>query len=344
MSFTRMALGLSPINRRSGGSSRRRAPHATGVNTSLVVEDDLPPMEEDTEGASPEPMQAIGDIPAFPEEVDDGYLDDVLVNMVRGEDNKVEVNRSATFDGLIHVSSLLDFCPRRLFLSNKYGQDQVHSVDGNMRIVWAMGRAVETHIRAQIIEADPDNCFGNWLCDCGRNKINSTFRPPADTKCVRCDTHIGIYDEHTLTHRGKRVVGNPDLFLRVAGKLVPIEIKSMNAAEFAKLSAPKGDHVFQVSAYHKTFKEEYGHLPVELADHCIILYANKDFKWGKNPYKQFTIEGDAIDNTLEESFTDAKTAAEAIEADIIPNRLPACTEVGCRKAKGCALKTLCFSL
>lgn len=327
MNFTAMALGHEPV-----APPRRR---------DSDPDTDIPALDEDI-FIDVDESHSSGGIPFFDEEDSTPHLDTLLVDMLKGQDNKLEHNRSASFDGHIHVSSLLDFCPRRLFLSNKYEQDQYKAVDGNMRIVWAMGRAVENHIRTQLIASNPEDSFGNWSCVCGDCYIESSYKPSPEEGCSRCGSSVDVYEEHTLRHDEAGVVGNPDFIIRVNDLLVPVEIKSINAKEFDTLTAPKGDHVFQVSSYHKILREQYPDLP--LSNNCIILYANKDFKWMETPYKQFVIDGRDFDNQLDLSFHQSKHAVECIEQDLLPSKLPACTSVGCKKAKGCALKTLCFSL
>ena len=79
-----------------------------------------------------------------------------LTDLVRERDREAVMTRaSSAFHGFTHASSLLkdDYCPR-LAVLNKDGSMPSYDWAGtSTRLVWAMGRAVEAHVRQQIFEA-----------------------------------------------------------------------------------------------------------------------------------------------------------------------------------------------
>lgn len=267
------------------------------------------------------------------------YYANFVSDTVFAQDTISQENRSNSFEGKIHVSSMSDLCPRALFLHHKYMDTTMSPVDSNMRIVWAMGRAVEAHIRAQFIEAHGDICLGEWSCVCGVTKVRG-FGKQSVHRCIKCHGECNTYNEMSLSSQEHYVIGNADLYLLVDGKIMPVEIKSMNSKDFEALEDPLANHCIQVTSYSKMLSLN----GFEPHDTCVVIYANKDFKWGKNPYKEFPIHHADYMMTVDRLFDKSKLAATSIITDRIPDRIESCATIASSRAKKCDACSLCFSL
>jgi len=287
-------------------------------------------------------------VTTMPEDTSEiAYHKNVVSDIVQAQDSIAESNRSATWDGYTHVSSLIDFCPRRTYIQHNHKLGQLHQVKGSMRIVWAIGRAVENHIRNQIISSKPSNCYGVWVCRCKSTK--STGYGPQEIRCRKCKTKCAEYAELSCFDHDSKVVGNPDLLLLVEGKLLIIEIKSITDSDsanksgrgFTSLAAPLGDHVFQAASYRKILKRK----GFKVHDKVVVLYANKQFSFKSSAYKEFHVEiSPQTDEVLNISWRKASELSRSIEQKKIPDRCSKCINVHSQQAKNCPVSATCFSL
>jgi hypothetical protein len=260
-----------------------------------------------------------------------------LTTMLNRQDRSAQASRQGK-EGHIHVSSLIGFCPRRQVLMQSYSdrQDHVTSTHGGMQVVWAMGRAAETHVRAQIIADRRADVYGIWKCKCERASHVGFW---SLRNCPKCDTPLNTYNEHPLADEEAGVVGNPDLLMRVGTPLLVTEIKSMNKKEWDAIEAPKGDHIFQAGWYVNILRRN-GFLVHDVAH---VIYVVKDFVFG-SPYKEFAFDACTPERLamIEQSRQMAITSHAANKAGTIPANTLCSSPTG-RMAKDCPALVSCFN-
>jgi hypothetical protein len=275
------------------------------------------------------PGQALPEADALPEDLVKTALDAL--------DRVPESVRSAT-PGFMHVSSLLEFCPRQVALMRQEDRAMTRVVTGGHRVMWRIGRAVETHIRDQFLSGrNRRGVFGRWTCVCERTSFTGTWRA---VTCQTCQHPVDQYGEYAVRNTELRVVGNPDLLFEHRGDvLVVTEIKSMNAKEFDALTAPKGDHVFQASMYRRLLAMEGRKVHKDV----VILYCTKDFKFG-SPYKEFHVDTTNATwaNAVELAFEQLRAFNAAHDAGRLPAR-ERCPSPTCSAAKACPVVSACFN-
>lgn len=275
-------------------------------------------------------------------------------SVIRWEDDKIDPARGD--DDYIHVSQLVhDWCPREYVLRKRHGiQANGESVTGGHRVMWAVGRAVEKHVRTQFIKGvNYHGVWGVWSCNCGKKTV--TGFADRTKVCSICHTPALHYNEYRLLDDSDYVSGSPDLIFVRRGKVYPVEIKSITDSEsansrgigFTSLARPYGDHLFQVFTYW--LKIERLLLPqlnkASMGSGVIMLYTTKDFKYG-SPYKEFHERVQdyqwLIDGTIKPALRGAKRAWQAGRDDKKPLPAKVCPNITCPRAKGCPCAVECF--
>jgi hypothetical protein len=239
-----------------------------------------------------------------------------------------------TGDDLLHVSGVINAnpCARLHYLAQSMREEGVSFDEvpyGNMRLVWAYGRAAERHVRETLLlnEKVKADAYGNWECRCKTTVVRGHYSPSAPS-CTRCGTKPDRYAELAMHDDDRLLVGNADMYLKQGTHYTALEIKSIkakttpNAAGFDTISAPMPKHVEQASHYVHLGRRNG--LPMH--DKPVILYVLKDFdmrKW----YKAFT----PTDTLMAQVTADvqagraiAKTYAEARASNTVPAKCAAC--------------------
>ena len=273
------------------------------------------------------------------------YHDSFFIQKVLSVDSKPETTRVGT--EYLHVSSLIGMCLRRHLIAYSTKVERSKSVNSAMRVVWALGRAAESHIRNQFIEAmDYRDILGVWKCKCGHLKVSGLYD---DTlKCPKCEKKASSYSEYSLFDHENRIVGSPDMvYIRPDNrKAMVVECKSINKNDFLKLSNPIWDHVHQAVSYNELLKIN----GVEVDDSVTIVYVCKDYNFG-GPYKEFRVKRDDQLNS-DVAFMWGQAKEYARQLDIIkagkkpsyPNRLSTCTTQEDSIPKSCDCCGMCFAL
>lgn len=266
-----------------------------------------------------------------PDPVPAGWLSGVLKAADR------EPERSRLGGDAVHLSSLVGdgaFCPRATWLARRFKIQLHQSASGAQRVIWAMGRAAERHVRKQLLSRLKGAAYGRWHCNCVETETNG-FQPPAEVKCQHCRSPLHHYGELLLRWRG--IVGSPDFVFVSGGRLVVVEIKSMNGRDFDALVAPLRSHVRQAQGYTAMLHFTSPH-PVDL--HPRILYVRKEFKVG-DVYKEFSPSQSALPShgDLEQAFSDGEAAA----GETLPPKLPVCGSCNSPRASKCPVLAHCFS-
>lgn len=267
------------------------------------------------------------------EALPDKFLSDVL----DAQDRVPERTRSA-LPGYTHVSSLIGLCPRQLVLMRREDRLLLNTVTGGHRVMWRIGRAVETHIRDQYISARRrQGIIGQWKCRC-EETVRVGFHQ--SVVCAKCNGPTDHYHELPLFDHTAKVVGNPDILIAHNGAVVVVEIKSMNAEQFAEINAPLGNHVFQAGMYHDLLPN----MGYRAHRQAVIIYCTKQFKYG-SPYKEYHVDmtSPALQADRSSAVRRAAEVAHAMDTNSLPARTM-CTGPTSTMARQCPVVTSCMNL
>ncbi len=259
-----------------------------------------------------------------------------VTKLIEAQDLVPEISREASGDGFTHVSTLINIgCERRVALAMKYNSVQRTTVTGGHKVMWLLGRAVEKHVKTQIITSRQGmGVYGVWVCHCEQT-THTGFKP--DATCRFCHRKLLTYREPVLRDAEYKITGSPDLTLRDRGYFYPIEIKSMNPDQFKELERPLPDHVAQALMY----QELYHRSGFMMHENIILLYVNKGFRWGSRDkvYKEYHIDGST--ETARIIIRDLFELADRLASGRVPPRT-LCTTVQNPTARKCDQCHLCF--
>lgn len=240
----------------------------------------------------------------------------------------------------MHVSSLVRAtCPRQAVLevqsTGARGQRGSYAVE---RIVWALGRAAEKHVRNGLEAANPGLLFGGWRCPCGALHVTMTHAPLAP--CGVCGK-AAEYEEPELISDDALLLGHTDaLFATAPGKLGVMECKSICKADFEALEAPQADHALQAALYRRMAAEMLGEDRV--SETITIFYVCKA-ALRASPYKVFPLEpARSRQQTVDMLWQFAQERKRHVQAGTLPPRVSACTSMLAKRAKGCSECAACF--
>jgi hypothetical protein len=264
---------------------------------------------------------------------------DLFLDAISKYDNIPQLLRTPIGpNSYIHSSSLENFCARRAAILDKENRVPREYVQGSMKVVWAIGRAVEKHVRDALINSlGKSNFHGKWHCKCGKTTHVGTY---ADITCKVCNTKASNYDELTIYSEEHKIAANPDLiFLTPSKQQTVIEIKSMNKEEYDKLEEPKSMHVRQASRY-VSLKRMDGQT---VSPNVIIIYVRKDFLF-KNIYKIYSVNVDDPNLILafKEELDQATKLRKYHETKELPER-ELCSSMFSTMAKKCPSCNACFA-
>tara|TARA_R110000803_G_scaffold149256_2_gene214679 strand:- start:53 stop:901 length:849 start_codon:yes stop_codon:yes gene_type:complete len=258
-----------------------------------------------------------------------------LGNILRSQDAQPDETRVG--QDYLHVSALLGgFCARREWLKRNVGYQHNNQVSGGMRIVWALGRAAETHVRDQLLKTMRGNAWGRWGCThCDAIDGARMYRANTGHSDL-CEGTLDVYHEPQLIDERNKITGSTDFVWQHRGKLNIIEIKSMNKKEFDTMTRVKGDHMNQAEVYRYLLVKN-GH-QVDRAD---VIVVAKDFVFG-SPYKVYASDKNP-DARPRVSLLIEDAARDAMQEDM-PNKLPQCSARDSSRARGCEACSLCFDI
>jgi len=260
---------------------------------------------------------------------------DTLKSLVERQDSMTE--RSRVSDGYVHVSSLLNFCPRKWRLVQMSNAELSNFPKSADRVMWMIGRAAEHHVRTSIMKSlDWGGIYGRWSCVCGKHSYEGFCKSTAT--CNSCSDLTRTYGELSVFDEELKVVGNPDMLLSVEKNLRVVEIKSMNKREFDSMSAPKPNHVFQAACYHRILSSRF-----EMSPLVTIFYVCKDYSFAGSPYQEFSVPADDVRPLVDLAFEQVRLLREAEENNTLPDRLEACASPHTATAKKCEMCVQCFS-
>lgn len=268
-----------------------------------------------------------------------------LIDKVRSMDTKPEEARGG--DGYIHGSSLLGICPRRYALTILSGTPDRVSVREQDRIMWAIGRAVEAHIRESFaLSVKRKGIIGVWECPCGRSKREGEFSPTE--KCGTCNLKMTKYRELAMMDHEYRIIGNPDLiYIRPDNHKVRIvEIKSKRKELFDALQYPEPNHILQALIYRRLCKIN----GLDVDESVSVIYGSKDYSFSGRPYKEFHIQSCAYHDEGLDSMWERAAIVRDYLADYgergaqatLPEKITPCATRNSPVAKSCDQCQACF--
>lgn len=155
------------------------------------------------------------------------YVLNLLLEAYKGEN----VSRE---DSHIHVSDLLDFCPRKIALCLKF-KKHVHTrkyIPPATAFTFDIGNAIQSVLVKRYRKTG--KLIGTWLCaSCGISFFG------LDTGCPECKNNLLIYKDTTikLNKYGVPVIGNIDILLLSEDNyhIIITEIKSIKPEGFDEL-------------------------------------------------------------------------------------------------------------
>ncbi len=274
-----------------------------------------------------------------PDELQPNFVKD-MIDRVDAVPERSRLGRG----GAIHVSSLVDLCPRQYYLAHEHGtEDYVdhlgRRLTGGLLVTFAIGRAIDTFIKERVVRATRrQGMYGMWVCPCRHTRRLGMYVP---TQCQRCDRAVDIYNEPILRNEEYRIIGRPDITLvDTNNHYLPVEVKSMARDRWDSLEEPLADHVLQALLYRWMYEQEGR----RVHDHVVLLYVTKDFRYG-SPYKEFHIHhmdpramaGVSLALHLAAQIRDARAAGVAPERTL-------CDNATCARARNCPVQALCFNM
>ncbi len=268
----------------------------------------------------------------------DGLTDGFVTTVVRAQDDTPEPKRHN--EGYLHLSAILkSICQRQVRFSDENPDKKVYdNVTGGHRVMWKLGRAVESHIRESYIKGvKGEGVYGVWECDC-RALSKTGFYDATWAECGRCRKKANTYKEFTVYDHEAGVVGNPDFLIDIGGVMYIVEIKSMNPEDYDALAAPLPDHIYQAAGYRRLMNGN----DFDVAPQVIIVYCTKKFKFG-SPYKEFHVDVDkeGFNNVLDGAWTVAAHVRESRRKGTIPAER-VCKNASSPMARNCPHVTDCM--
>lgn len=284
------------------------------------------------------------DPPSRPEPEEESHPEDYFTRKVWLTDSAPDDMRGGT--EYLHATSLIGMCERREVLASLAGASAVSTrqVMGALRIVWALGRAAENHVRDQFVKAEQRRgIHARWVCRCGQTEQEGLWE---QLTCPVCDQPVDRFRELALWDHDAKIVGNPDLMydLPHSGNRRVVEIKSIAGQAYKELVAPVPDHVLQAHLYRRMLIGG----DVVPDESVSVVYVSKEFT--PRPYKEFTVPitreiSETLDGLWERAYRikEWKQARAEGRRPPLPPRLEACSRPDTGKAKGCDQCSACFS-
>jgi hypothetical protein len=266
-----------------------------------------------------------------------------IKNILDKQDTIPERSRIGNYTGYVHVSSLSgNFCAREYSIAHHEKLAMYETYTGGHKITFKIGRAVEDHIRSNIIsEVGKKNIFARWNCECGEGTRVGLFK---EAFC-KCGKPLDNFDEPAISDEENGVVGRPDLVLYHDKTLHITEIKSIKKESTAfgpgwdDLTEPLESHIKQNIFYPPLLQS----LNLPVSPIVTFIYCTKDFKFG-SPYKEFRIDTSLPEyqKLRQELLLEAKQVKEFTKSGKSPERI--CLSENSPLAKKCKVAFRCFNV
>lgn len=264
-----------------------------------------------------------------------------------------------------NVSDLMHQCPKfyTLILEQPEENRDFKFVNSSDRILWALGRAAETHVRAQYAAAkNYQGIFGVW-----HHPNNETVESKTGLLEQSDLLSFGgepLYKEYRVTNSQYELTGSPDFLpeipMQIPGTkenyLMVYEFKSIKgkATDTAKekgfddLEEAKPDHCYQPSLYARLAQQDSLLAGKVYPWKVGVVYVRKEYMFEREdiiPYKEFHV--DTQDSVISSHVDGLLEVASAIKhyrkTRIHPDAHKLCQSVYSKHAKKCPLANKCFS-
>lgn len=259
-------------------------------------------------------------------------------------------------DTNIHVSNLINFCPRAYWLCRKNDRSfHGHSHPGiQMGWTFDIGHALQK-IQVQRLMTQ-QVVFGSWECrHCRHLEVGlQAHRRP----CPKCQCRawkyrdLGVELALPLNTKPKSqlvIRGNIDYVVATSDtRGFVVDAKSIKAEDFDTLKEPHIDYKRQVRLYMWLLNEKTRKILGTPRDalalenftfdskSAVICYCVKGAR--REPFKAFVVEQD--NEFIKKIKNQLQHLAECIEKDVEPAKI--CKSQANMMAKACAARTLCF--
>ncbi len=294
-----------------------------------------------------------------------------IVDILKKADKKIALSKSRANPDFVNVSALSKLCAREYYFTNKH-KNKIRSaqyVASNTRVTFKMGRAIEEHVREQMLSELPITrvlgmwnrvLYGKHVYEVFNKELNITER--LELRFGEDSDTLANFREIDLCDDVNKIKGHPDwVFLDTNGKLTVVEIKSISSKNWElhflaspdKIS-PLKEHIEQVLPY----VYRLGILPFikenSLGINQIgkVVYVCKDWRakhdkekqYGYDSmYREFSVNLLDYETEVRGLLEESKLAIESIQAKTIPPRTHCLTD-SCSKAKTCPYVARCFSI
>ena len=296
-------------------------------------------------------------------------LIDIVMNRDSHDESGERIRK--VFDGgYVHATHIETICPRRLALLRRTATEYIHtegSVSSSDRVVWEMGRAVEKHIRKQLLDAiGQSKSFGVWKCVCGHASVTQGYdlkRTRAnvgnDGCCTQCKHEPDTFHELPIWMDTEGLVLSPDYsYMHKSKQAKIVEIKSMKHEKFMDLREPLLPNVKQVLRYIRALQVK----GVDVHPVGTIIYASKGVvrsakheRVKSEQYKEFNVSFDQYPSMLagiEADFQRGRVIKQVDQEGIYTgddadvNQLPprVCKTADGVESSKCDMCALCFGM
>lgn len=264
-------------------------------------------------------------------------------------------DHSRVGDTSIHVSDLIDFCPREYYICKTqdrgYHPHRYHS----MAEKWThdMGHAIQSIQINRLLSQKV--LFGTWVCR--HCKAVYLGYQPDGKACPSCKLKSWKYRDTTIelkiplkTKPKSQIIvrGNIDYIVGVTRTFGFVtDSKSIKAEDFDKLEEPLAKDTKQVRLYMQLankpnatlvgtpFDDEDRRFTID-SENAVLCYACKGQR--QNPFKTFVVAQDK--DFIKKIDTKLKALVSALETKTEPVKI--CKEQHDLMAKQCAARDLCF--
>lgn len=253
---------------------------------------------------------------------------------------KYEGRPKRNYQDKIHASDVYDFCARRLVLSRNTGKGIVKApvASYGTYITFEIGN----YVQQLVIESLVNNIIAHWEClSCKRDWYG--LRPP---KCA-CGSLWFHYNElgFSIPLGAVDIVGHIDIFYKLpSGKIIPVEVKSIDGDRFDKLVEPLTSNEIQVQTYLWGLCHKKAAIPSWLVDRYridstvgAIIYVSKAHRY--DPLKVFPVQLSKV-HSASMSVIEREMKAYSKNGKI-PNRI--CNTRLFPMARKCSLVDECFA-
>jgi hypothetical protein len=281
------------------------------------------------------------------------HLNNLLIASYRskgqGDDRSGDTN--------IHVSNLINFCPRSYFLCRKHDRSFHGHKHPGMQMGWTfdIGHALQK-IQVQRLMTQ-QVIFGSWECrHCKHLEVGlqATRRP-----CPKCQCRAWKYKDLGVEVQ-LPVATKPKSQITISGHIdyvvatsatsgFIVDAKSIKAEDFDALKEPHIDYKRQVRLYMWLLNEKRRKIVGVPRDalalesfrfdpnHAVICYCVKGAR--KEPFRSYVVEQDKA--FISKIKNQLQLLAECIEKNEAPAAI--CKSQANSMAKECTARTVCFA-